>query len=141
MRLLAEHFLEQHARRVGKVFHGIRRESLALLESYSWPGNVRELQNVIGRSVILSEPGELARPVVARARRRADAATARRPRRDAGRAGARDDRAALAESGGRISGPRGAAARLGMPPSTLDSRIRARGIVKERFRTPSPLGL
>jgi len=104
------------------------------VQSYRWPGNVRELQNVIERAVIICEsetlkvdPRWLARQTAPeRARPLADELATRERQMI---------EAALAESNGRVSGPTGAAARLGMPGSTLESKIRALGIRKHRFKS------
>jgi len=115
------------------------------LVGYDWPGNIRELQNVIERSVILS-PGEVfavdelwllteSRPAAAATVVPAPTPEGREPRSEREMI-----EVALAESRGRVSGPSGAAAKLGIPPSTLDHRIKALNINKKRFRfrrTPS----
>ncbi len=133
--ILVEYFLARHSARLGRRFRGVDRATMALLRSYAWPGNIRELQNVIERAVILSDSeilhldeavltagvGNLASP-------------APRP------AGTLHDEeirlieAALEACGGRIAGVAGAAARLGSPPTTLESTIKRLGIQKNRFR-------
>jgi DNA-binding NtrC family response regulator len=112
-----------------------------LLQSYPWPGNIRELQNVIERSVIVCDtenfsvdeswlsrqplaseprsPVELSRKLAAQEKEMIEAA--------------------LRESGGRVSGPSGAAAKLGIPGSTLETKIRSLQINKNRFKTAGPL--
>jgi DNA-binding NtrC family response regulator len=60
--LLARHFLGDAARRFDRTIDGIERQSMRRLEEYAWPGNIRELQNVIERSVIMSDGGELVVP-------------------------------------------------------------------------------
>jgi formate hydrogenlyase transcriptional activator len=116
---------------VGRPITRIGAKSLRTLARHSWPGNVRELENVIERAVILSHDGRLrvdrdALPV-------SDA-----PSPVLGEQLIRTEReaieAALLTSGGRVSGPRGAAQRLGLPPSTVEFRIRRLGIDKLRFR-------
>jgi formate hydrogenlyase transcriptional activator len=97
-----------------------------LLTAYDWPGNVRELQNVIERSIILSDGATFA----------VDEAWLRR---NAGAPDAEDGErqkieAGLAASKGPISGPRGAATLLGIPRQTLESRIRALRINKHQFK-------
>jgi PAS domain S-box-containing protein len=134
--MLVEYFIDRYARKAGKTIRGIHRKTLELLQAYPWPGNIRELQNVIERSIIVCEtetfsvdPSWLARESLAG--------------RPAGRALADQTatvqkqviEAALAESRGRVSGPTGAAARLGIHPSTLESKIRTLKINKHRFKT------
>jgi formate hydrogenlyase transcriptional activator len=106
-----------------------------LLRSYDWPGNVRELQNVIQRAVILSE-GTLAVDETWFARPAIRTAGAARP---LGRLSSREEKerieSALGRSRGRVSGADGAAAELGIPRSTLESKIRSLKIDKHRFKT------
>jgi formate hydrogenlyase transcriptional activator len=107
------------------------------LQSYPWPGNVRELQNVIERSVIVSDTDEFtvdeswlsAAPAVNRQLSLSGTLAAHE------KAIVED---ALRASGGRVFGPSGAAARLGIPRSTLESKIRALGINKSHFRSRTP---
>jgi PAS domain S-box-containing protein len=134
--LLVEQFVDRYARKAGKRIQGINRAALERLMAYAWPGNVRELQNVIERSVIVCEtenftvdsswfPGSLqgkdqaALPLLERPSSQEKEVIER----------------ALAEAQGRVSGPSGAAVKLGVPPSTLDSRIKALRINKHRFKT------
>ena len=99
---------------------------MALLQAYDWPGNVRELQNVIERAVVLAEgPTFSVDESWLRGRSRDTAAHA------AEKAAIEK---ALRESRGRIAGPNGAAAKLGIPRQTLDSRIRALRIDKFKFK-------
>ena len=134
--LLVEYFAHRFAKRTGKKVTGINRRTLDLLRDYPWPGNIRELQNVIERAVIVSDDETLTvderwlvmrrrAPPVATLRLEDELLTHERTRVEA----------ALAESKGRVSGPQGAAARLGMPRSTLESKIRSLGVDKNRFRT------
>ena len=135
--MLVEYFVRRYARRAGKNFRSIDKETLGLLQSYDWPGNIRELQNVIERSVILNS-GEvfavdeswLAKQPI---RGRPQVASPAPPQ-----CKSRSERelieAALAVSRGRIAGRTGAAAKLGVPPSTLDHRIKALGIDKTLFK-------
>ncbi len=135
--LLVEYFIDRYARKAGKSIRQVSRRSLELLQSYPWPGNIRELQNIIERSVIVcesesfsvdeswlssqplaTEPGSqvgLSQMLVAQEKETIEAA--------------------LKECGGRVSGPSGAAARLSMPRSTLESKIRSLDIDKNRFKT------
>jgi DNA-binding NtrC family response regulator len=137
--MLVEYFVQRYASRAGKTFPSIDQKTLDLLRSYDWPGNIRELQNVIERSVILSSGGVfaidgswLSKEASARPGRIASAVPINvevEPR------GEREIiEAALASSRGRVSGPSGAAARLGVPPSTLDHRIKALNINKTQFK-------
>jgi PAS domain S-box-containing protein len=137
--LLVEYFIDRYARKAGKKIRDISLKTLALLQSYPWPGNIRELQNVIERSVILCETeifsideswlpqqqppaipedhGELPLRLVAQEKTMIEAA--------------------LRETRGRVFGPAGAAAKLGIPRSTLESKIRSLKIDKLRFRRAS----
>ena len=135
--LLVEYFVERYARKAGKKIETISKKTLKLLQSYPWPGNIRELQNVIERSVILCETNifsidenwlpqqplatedakqhvELPRRLLAQEKTMIEAA--------------------LSETRGRVSGSSGAAAKLGIPRSTLESKIRSLKINKNRFR-------
>ena len=134
--MLVEYFIDRFARRAGKRIREISRKSLDLLQSYPWPGNIRELQNVIERSVILCETetfsvdeswlsrytptndrknlSELAEKLAAQEKEMIESA--------------------LRESGGQVFGPSGAAAKLGMPRSTLESKIRSLKINKNQFK-------
>jgi formate hydrogenlyase transcriptional activator len=133
--ILVEYFISRFAMRMGKRIRQIDRRTLEAMQRYSWPGNIRELQNVIERGVILAdsdvfrlEPGTL--PEEAGTRSELESAEARNSR-DQMKA---EIEAVLKETRGRIAGPDGAAARLGLPPSTLESRIRALKINKHAFR-------
>jgi transcriptional regulator with GAF, ATPase, and Fis domain len=135
--MLLEYFVQRLASRAGKTIRSIDKKTLELLQSYEWPGNIRELQNLVERSVIVSsgdvfsvdeswlskesqQPGpriDISRPVEKESR------------------GEREIiEAALAESRGRVAGPKGAAAKLRMSPSTLYSRIKALNIRKSEFK-------
>jgi PAS domain S-box-containing protein len=133
--LLVEYFIARFGRKAGKKFRAIEKSTLEALKAYDWPGNVRELQNVIERAVILSdseifsvdetwlrrEPSEMLLPGAA-----LDGVLLAREKEAV--------EAALAQSQGRVSGPTGAAAKLGIPTSTLDSKIKRLGIDKLQFR-------
>jgi len=135
--LLVEYFIDRIGKRAGKKFRTINKKFLTAFQEYGWPGNVRELQNVIERAVILSEDGKLA--VDETWLKREPAQNPVRPRSLDG-ALLRQEKemieAALAESEGRISGPAGAAAKLGLPARTLDSKIKRLKINKYRFKAP-----
>jgi formate hydrogenlyase transcriptional activator len=133
--LLVEYLVQRYALKVGKRLRHVTKSTLDLLQSYSWPGNVRELQNVIERAVILSDgetfsvdeswlAGEAPRLAVPAGALGSTIADREREMIEA----------ALAQCAGRIAGPSGAAARLGIPRQTLDSKIAALGIDKIRFR-------
>jgi len=133
--LLVEYFIDRFGKRAGKKFGTIDKKSLKLFQAYGWPGNVRELQNVIERAVILCE-GETFSVDEAWLGRELRPA----PTRTGTLHGAlvRQEKemieAALSDTGGRISGPGGAANKLGLPRATLDARIRRLGINKYRFK-------
>jgi len=133
--LLVEYFIHRYARRMGKKIQGIEASSLELLRSYEWPGNVRELQNVVERAAILCERGtlEIDETWLARGVARDGSAPYGQDRPADGHQREIIERA-LSDSHGRVSGPRGAAVRLGIPRSTLESRIRSLGIPKHRFK-------
>ena len=134
--LLVEYLVERYAKRTGKRISHIKKKTLDLFQSYDWPGNIRELQNVIERAVILCagdtfavEEPWLQRQAPPRSGLAAPLVVAR----------AEHERAlieaALAECRGRVSGPAGAAAKLGLPRQTLESKIKALGIPLQRFKT------
>jgi formate hydrogenlyase transcriptional activator len=135
--VLVEYFIGRYARKAGRTFRRVSKRTLDRLQSYPWPGNVRELQNVIERSVIVSDTDEFtvdeswlsARPKVDSRHGLSGALAAQE------KAMVED---ALRASGGRVFGPSGAAARLGIPRSTLESKIRALKIDKRRFRIRTP---
>ena len=133
IRLLVAYFIERYSTKSGKKFLSLSKKSMDSFEAYTWPGNIRELQNVIERSVIVCDSDEfsvdeswlsrapvtLSRPLVE------DLLDEERARIEA----------ALNRAKGRVSGPTGAAAALGLPASTLDSKIKALKIDKRRFQT------
>jgi formate hydrogenlyase transcriptional activator len=130
-----EYLVGRYAKGTGKNIRNIAKHTLEQLQAYSWPGNIRELQNVVERAVILTETDTFV----------VDESWLKRESAESPRAGARSpvgalsalaDRevemieAALAESHGRIAGPSGAAAKLGIPRQTLESKIKRLGIDK-----------
>ena len=140
--LLVEYFIDRYARKAGKNIKRVNKKALELLQCYPWPGNIRELQNVIERSVILCETEifsidenwlpqplpmtpepkqqvELTRKLLAQEKDMIEEA--------------------LKASRGRVFGPAGAAAKLGIPRSTLESKIKSLKIDKNRFRTLSEI--
>jgi transcriptional regulator with GAF, ATPase, and Fis domain len=140
--LLVEYFTHRYATRVGKRIRGISEETSNLLQSYDWPGNIRELQNIIERAVIVSDSDSLSideqwlsgRTVRVPAEPRSPAAVS--PRTSALATHEKDAiEAALRECKGRVSGPFGAAARLAVRSSTLESKIKALKIDKQRFKS------
>ena len=133
--LLVEYFVDRYTSKAGKKITGISKRSLELLKSYSWPGNVRELQNVIERSVIISDSENLFVDESWFGESTLPANSLVQPLSDRLAAQERElIEAALAESRGRVSGPLGAAAKLGIPQSTLDSKIKSLKINKEQFK-------
>ena len=131
--VLVEYFIDRYARKAGKTIRRVNKRTLDRLQSYPWPGNVRELQNVIERSVIVCDTDEFTvdeswlstAPAVESPHALSSALVGHE------RAIIED---ALRASGGRVFGPSGAAARLGIARSTLESKIRSLGINKNRFR-------
>jgi PAS domain S-box-containing protein len=136
--LLVGYFIDRYARKAGKNIRSIDKKTLHLLQSYPWPGNIRELQNVIERSVIVCETETFTvdeswlsqRPLDTKAGSdlllsEKVAATEREIIEEA-----------LRECQGRIFGPSGAAAKLGIARSTLESKIRSLNIDKNRFKAP-----
>ena len=134
IRILVEYFVKRFAEKMGKRIHRIDKRTLELCERYPWPGNIRELQNIVERSVILcvgdtfsideawlssqaplwtEGPGPLSEALQDQEKEMIEAA--------------------LTKSRGKVAGPRGAAATLGIPASTLESKIKQLGIEKRRF--------
>jgi formate hydrogenlyase transcriptional activator len=134
--LLVTYMVERYAKKAGKKIRNIQKETLKLFQAYDWPGNIRELQNVIERAVVLCDSetfsvdetwlkpeghrlsGSVVPFGVTRVEREKEIIEA-----------------ALADCGGQVSGPTGAAAKLGLPRQTLESKITALGINKNRFKT------
>ncbi|HEX8878707.1 MAG TPA: PAS domain-containing protein [Candidatus Acidoferrum sp.] len=138
--MLVEYFIDRFARNAGKQIRQVNKKTLDLLQSYPWPGNIRELQNVIERSVIVCESENFSvdeswlspQPLATEPKRQPEL-----PRKLAAQEKEMIE-AALRESGGQVSGPAGAAAKLGLPGSTLESKIRSFKIDKKRFKTTNP---
>jgi len=132
--MLVEYFVKRYAEKMGKQIRKIDNNTLELCQSYPWPGNIRELQNIVERSVILCggdtfwiEKAWLASHEAARQELPGPLPdTLQNQER-------KIIETALAESKGKVSGPEGAAAKLGIPPSTLDTKIKQLGIKKHRF--------
>jgi len=138
--LLVEYFIDRYARKAGKSFRTVSKKSLDLLQSYPWPGNIRELQNVIERSLIVCDTENFSVD---------ESWLSRQPPTTEPNSGPglfkklpSEEKsiieAALSESGGQVYGPSGAAVKLGMPRSTLESKIRSLKIDKNRFKTTHP---
>ena len=134
--LLVGYFLDRYARKIGKTFQALDKKSLDLLQSYPWPGNIRELQNVIERSVIVSETETFSVDKSWLSRRSSAQSPHSLPELSKRPASTEKQiiETALRECGGRVSGLSGAAVRLGIPGSTLESKIKSLKIDKNRFR-------
>jgi formate hydrogenlyase transcriptional activator len=132
--ILVDYFVSRFATRMGKRIRQVDRGTLEAMQRYSWPGNIRELQNVIERSVILADGGvfRLEPGTLPEEEKESTPTYGMRPN------GSSDEQArieaVLKETRGRVAGPDGAAVRLGVPASTLESRIKALKINKHRFR-------
>ncbi len=135
--LLVEYFIDRFSKKAGKKFRTIDKKSLGLLQAYNWPGNIRELQNVIERAVILCD-GETFSVDETWLRRELPVARSRPS--TLNRVLVRQEKemieTALEECFGRVSGPSGAATKLGLPARTLDSKIKRFKINKYRFKVP-----
>jgi formate hydrogenlyase transcriptional activator len=134
--ILAEYFIARFGKKMGKKFRTIEKKTLKVMQEYEWPGNVRELQNVIERAVILSDSDTFA----------VDEAWLNREPSEVSHSSAALSgvllahekeviETALAKCHGKISGPAGAAMKLGIPDSTLDTKIKRLGIDKYRFKS------
>ena len=135
--LLVQYFIDRYARKEGKNIGRVSRETLDLFQTYYWPGNIRELQNVIERSVIVSESERFAvdESWLSRQPSRASPTSEHELRQRVATEEKQAIEAALTESRGRVFGPTGAAARLGIARSTLESKIRTLKIDKNRFKS------
>ncbi len=134
--MLVEYFIDRYSTKAGKKIRSINKAALDSLKAYAWPGNIRELQNVIERSIILCETETFTVDESWLPRNPNDT---EQPIRPLFKMSPSEEKktieVALADAGGRVSGPSGAAAKLGLPPSTLDSKIRTLKIDKYRFKT------
>jgi formate hydrogenlyase transcriptional activator len=134
--LLTKYFIERYATTTGRRFGKIHTKTLDLFQTYHWPGNIRELQNVIERAVILCDGGTFSVDESWVLREESGV-----PEKSVALTEALVSRekqmieTALEESRGRIFGPSGAAVKLGIPRSTLESRIKSLHINKHRFRS------
>jgi formate hydrogenlyase transcriptional activator len=138
--VLVEYLIERYAKKAAKKIGTVKKRTVELLQAYDWPGNIRELQNVIERAVVLCEGDTLsvdeawltheARPELPRSTVPGVKLGRREPARER-----EVIEAALSDSRGRVSGPSGAAARLGIPRQTLESKIASLGINKHHFKS------
>jgi transcriptional regulator with GAF, ATPase, and Fis domain len=134
--LLVEYFIDRYASKAGKKIRVINKKTLDLLQSYPWPGNIRELQNVIERSVIVCDTESFSVDESWLVRESRQTQPTSQPLSDKLVTQEKEMiEAALVESRGRVSGPLGAAAKLGIPPTTLESKIRSLKINKHRFKS------
>jgi formate hydrogenlyase transcriptional activator len=134
--LLVEYLIERYSQKAGKKIRNISKDTLNLFQAYDWPGNIRELQNVIERAVILSEGDTFSVDETWLTRVAPKSAVASVPL-VANLAGREKEMIenALREAAGYISGPTGAAVKLGIPRQTLESKIRKLGINRQSFKT------
>ena len=134
---LVEYFIDRYARKLGKNIRGVSSRTLELFQSFPWPGNIRELQNVIERSVIMCETENFSvdktwlprQPLASECQSQSDLSQ---------KLAAKEKEmieSALRESEGRVFGPSGAAAKLGISRSTVESKIRSLRINKKRFKS------
>ena len=138
--LLVEYLIERYAKKAGKKLRNIDKKTLQLFQDYRWPGNIRELQNVVERAVVLCDSETFSvdetwlKRELPHASSRLNAIS-----RGIGRLEETKEKemieAALAQTAGRVSGPSGAAALLGVPRQTLESKIANLGINKHRFKS------
>jgi transcriptional regulator with GAF, ATPase, and Fis domain len=137
IRLLVGYFIDRYARKAGKRITSVDEKTLRLLESYHWPGNIRELQNVAERSVLLCETESFSideswlpqQPFAAEPKHQIQLPVELVAQEKS------MIEAALKQSRGRVFGPTGAAVKLGIPRSTLESKIRSFKIDRNRFKT------
>ena len=136
---LVEYFVDRSARKLGKIIRGVNSKTMELFQSYPWPGNIRELQNVIERSVIVCETENFS--VDETWLPRQAIATESKSQSEFSQKLASQEKemieAALSESGGQVFGPSGAAAKLGIHRSTLESKISSLKIDKNSFKSAS----
>jgi PAS domain S-box-containing protein len=135
--MLLEYFVDRFAQKMGKHFKKIDKRTVELFRSYPWPGNIRELQNVVERSVIVSSDDVFCVDAAWLSRDSRRVSLAQPEPADTDEDASRERQIiedALAGSRGRVSGPNGAAARLRVPPSTLEQRIKKLRIRKSHFK-------
>ena len=136
--MLVQYFIDRYARKEGKNFGRVSKQTLDLFQLYPWPGNIRELQNVIERSVIVSEHETFSVDESWLSRQPMPKSNQFELRERLNAQERETIEAALSESRGRVFGPTGAAAKLGIARSTLESRIRTLKIDKNRFKISNP---
>ena len=133
--LLLEYFIDRFARQAGKEIKSIEKKTLELVQAYPWPGNIRELQNVVERSVVLSDTDTFS---VDESWLSRSSSSLQPTGPTLSKKPALQEKeiieATLAETKGRVSGPNGAAAKLGIPSTTLESKIKSLKINKHQFR-------
>jgi formate hydrogenlyase transcriptional activator len=129
--LLTRYFVQKHAQRMGRTIDNVPTSAMETLTRYDWPGNIRELQNVLERSVILTHGNtlQIAMPDLG------PTSTARVLNVLGSKPSEATERQAiikaLEEAKGQVGGPDGAAARLGMKRTTLQSRMRKLNIARQ----------
>jgi len=138
--LLLDYLIDRYAKKAGKKITKIERKTLELFQAYKWPGNIREMQNVIERAIILCDGetfsvDETWLPSEPPRESRMNAAQVSGLLRIDENQERELVESALAESSGRVSGPTGAAAKLGIPRQTLESKITSLGINKHSFKS------
>ncbi|HSU88436.1 MAG TPA: sigma-54 dependent transcriptional regulator, partial [Terriglobia bacterium] len=134
--LLVEYFIDRYGRKAGKTFRSVDKKTLQLLQSYPWPGNVRELQNIIERSVIVCDRDVFTVDESWLSEQSHDERSGGKLYLSQKLAAKEKEEIveALRESQGRVFGPSGAAAKLGIARSTLESKIKSLNINKNRFK-------
>jgi PAS domain S-box-containing protein len=134
--MLVQYFIDRYARELGKNLRTVSKQTLDLFQSYTWPGNIRELRNVIERSIIVcdTESFSVDSSWLSRQPLRALPTSPRELRQRVAAEEKQAIEAALTKSHGRVFGPSGAAAKLGIARSTLESKIKTLKIDKNRFR-------
>jgi transcriptional regulator with PAS, ATPase and Fis domain/HAMP domain-containing protein len=138
--LLVEYLIERYAKKAGKKLRNIDKKTLQLFQDYNWPGNIRELQNVVERAVVLCDSETFSVDETWLKREPTHQSLRLDPlSKGLGRLDVTKEKeiieAALAQTAGRVSGPAGAAALLGVPRQTLESKIASLGINKHRFKS------
>jgi formate hydrogenlyase transcriptional activator len=138
--LLVEYLIDRYGKRAGKKIRNIQKRTLDLFAAYDWPGNIRELQNIVERAVLLCDGDTFSvdESWLRQAPTTDDAPATPTALRGLGRLDSDQERSliedALRASNGRVSGPSGAAAKLGIPRQTLESKMASLGISKNRFQ-------